>query len=44
MSPLLSSIHTSVSPLAEGRELKYSSLRNNSLWEVSPLAEGRELK
>ena len=33
-----------LSPLAEGRELKYTSGVNNTVAIVSPLAEGRELK
>ena len=33
-----------MSPLAEGRELKYESDANNIVAIMSPLAEGRELK
>ena len=33
-----------LSPLAEGRELKFSALRLSTRMSLSPLAEGRELK
>ncbi len=32
------------SPLAEGRELKYSQFKQSEITTMSPLAEGRELK
>ena len=34
----------SPSPLAEGRELKYSQFKQSEITTMSPLAEGRELK